>query len=311
MRKKIIDCTINFVFGVLIGGTIIVPGLSAGTIMILCGIYGIVIGHVNGLFKSKKNFLDAMIYLAPIAVGGIVGILALSRLIELLITHFSLPTFSLFAGLVLGSVPMIWNMIYRKGELVEPEENSPFPRAETQIEEKSNTGIFKFWHIVPVIIACGLVVMFALLNPTETGVRELNFLTGLMLVISGFVAAASLIFPGLSGALMLVLLGYYETILNAVNNFNFGVLGLVVLGAIIGLLLTAKLVGFLLTRFALITHLAIIGFLIGSVAGIFIHSGTYESATDTTGIILAVLFFGLGFMATLFLSRFQKDKESL
>ena len=268
--------------------------------MILCGIYGTVIAHINGFFKTKQQFIAGLIYLLPIAIGGVIGIFALSQLLELLIERYSLPTFALFAGMVLGSIPMVLSIIYKKRDApaVEGEKSSP----------KWRTYLL---HSIPVILACGVVVAFAFLNTSDRGVRELDVVTGIMLVVCGAVAAASLIFPGTSGALMLILLGYYNTIINAVTDINIAILGLVMLGAIIGFLASARFVGFLLRRYSLVTHLAIVGFLIGSVIGIFVYRGTYSSGTDAIGITLAVIYFFLGFSFTLILSRLQKNKRSL
>ena len=183
--------------------------------------------------------------------------------------------------------------------------------SETEQVEQKPEFKFKWWHPIPAIIACGLVVTFALLNTTDTGVKELNWVTGIMLVVCGAIAAAAMIFPGISGAFMLILLGYYNTILHAVNTFNIAMLALVVLGAIIGFLATAQGIGYLLKRFKLITHLAVIGFLVGSVAGIFIYKGTYDSAVTAWGISAAVILFIAGFAATMLLSKLQKNRDSL
>ena len=75
VKKIILSSLINLVFGVLIGGCVVIPGMSAGTVMILCGIYGALIGHVNGFYKSKKQFISAIIFLVPLGIGGVIGIL--------------------------------------------------------------------------------------------------------------------------------------------------------------------------------------------------------------------------------------------
>jgi len=293
MKKTIAANLLLFIKGALIGACMIVPGLSAGTVIILCGLYGALLGHLNGMFKSKKQFLDALVFGLPLALGAVVGIFALSRGLEWLIECYALPVFALFAGLVLGSVPLVIRLTYKvKQENPEPSK-------------------FKWWHVIPAIIACGLVICFAIFQAPESGVRELNVATGFMLVLAGAMTVAAMIIPGISGAFLLVLIGYYQTVLNAASTFNIVVLALFALGGPIGLFIAAKVIGFFLRRFKVITHMAIVGFLVGSVAGIFIYPGTYASATGVWGIIAACFLFVAGFALILILSRFQKKKEGL
>jgi putative membrane protein len=294
MKKSLLTFILLFIKGALVGGCMIIPGMSAGTVIILVGLYGVLIGHLNGLFKSKKQFLDAVVFGVPLALGALMGIFALSRGLEFLIERFSLPVFALFAGLVLGSVPLVIAITYKR-----------------QDEAQESKSKFKWWHVVPAVLACAIVILFAVFQAPETGVRELNVVTGIMLVISGAVTLASMIIPGLSGAFMLVLMGYYETLLNAASNFNIPVLALFVLGAPIGLLVAAKGVGFFLRRFRIVSHMAIVGFLVGSVAAIFIYPGTYSSATGVWGIVAACVLFVVGFILVLFLSKLRKNKEEI
>ena len=293
MKSLIIKHLLHFAFGILIGGCIVTPGMDSGTMIILCGMYGALLANVNGLFKSKKQFIDGVIFLVPIALGAVTGIFALSRLLEYLITHYSLPVYSLFAGFMLGTVPFLVRMAYKR------------PAA----EEK---GVkFVWWHIIPSVLACAFIVTLAVLTPPDSAIKELTAVTGIMLFVCGVIAAAAMIFPGTSGAFLLVLLGYYNTVLNAVNELKLSMLAIFVVGAVIGLFGMARLIGFLLKRFKLVTHMAVAGFLIGSVASLFIFKSTYASATGTWGIVAAVVMFLIGIAATTFLTYLQKDKKAL
>jgi putative membrane protein len=294
MKKSILTNLLLFIKGAAIGGCMIVPGMSAGTVIILCGLYGALIGHINGLFKSKKHFIDAVIFFIPLALGAVVGIAALSRGLEFLIEKFSLPVFALFAGLVLGSAPLVLGITYAKPET-----------------EKETPTKFRWWHLIPFGVACALVIIFALFTPPDTETKTLTATTGIMLVVAGAMTTAAMIIPGISGAFLLILIGYYSTVLNAVNTFNIPVLALFVLGAPIGLIVSAKGIGFLLKRFKIISHMAIVGFLIGSVVGIFIYDGTYASATNAWGITASIVLFIVGFALVLLLSRSTKNKRDI
>lgn len=303
MKKVIWANVLLFAKGVFIGGCMIVPGMSAGTVIVLCGLYGTLIGYINGLFKSKKQFIDAVAFAIPLALGAVVGIVALSRVLEFLIDKCSLPVFALFAGLVLGSIPLMLGITYTK----KPKADSKAKEKDTK--DKPNATAFKWWHLIPAIIACGVAVVFALLQAPETGVKALSVTTGIMLVIAGAITIAAMIIPGISGAFLLVLMGYYETLLNAASTINVPVLALFALGAPVGLIIAAKGIGFFLKRFRIATHMVIVGFLVGSVAGIFMYPGTYDSATNAWGIVAASVLFVLGLALVVILSRLQKNKE--
>ena len=296
MKKSLLTFILLFIKGALVGGCMIIPGMSAGTVIILVGLYGVLLGHASGFYKSKKKFVGALAFFIPLALGALIGIFALSRGLEVLIERYALPVFALFAGLVLGSLPLVIGITYKGG-------------SEQEREVKSSK--FKWWHLIPAVIAFGLVICFAVFRAPESGVRELGVTSGIMLVVAGALTVAAMLIPGISGAFLLVIIGYYETLLNAASTLNIPVLALFVLGAPIGLFVAAKGIGFFLRRFRIVSHMAIVGFLIGSVAGIFMYSGTYASATGAVGIIVAVTLFVAGFVTVLLLSRLQKNKEDI
>ncbi|MCL2591789.1 MAG: DUF368 domain-containing protein [Defluviitaleaceae bacterium] len=337
------DSIINFFKGVLVGIVNIMPGFSSGTMLILCGIYEPLLDNVTGLIKSKKQFVKGIIFLLPIALGVLVGIFAFAQILSFLLERFSLPTYALFAGLVLGSIPMIVLMVYtiRNAQRTTHNKKIENERVEDEILETTvgdallgvpqiNDDIqketsplklnkFELWHLIPIVLACVLVIGFAVLQrftPTPDGNGEdLSFIVGLIIVISGIVSGIAVIVPGLSGALMLILMGQYTTILSAISLSEFEISNipiilLFILGVAIGLIVAVFGVRFLLKRFRIISYLAIIGFLVGSVASIFILTETYYSATNTLGIAVAVILFIVGAVASFMLSNLNILKKS-
>ena len=280
----------------------IVPGMSAGTVIILCGLYGVLLGHVSGFYKSKGAFWDAVRFFIPLMIGAVVGIFALSRALEFLINKFSLPVFALFAGLVLGSVPLVAKGV-RQGDA----NGDGVSCHSCNNLTKKYSNLLRPHLLAPAILACALVIVLAIFSPPEAGVKELSVTTGIMLVIAGAASIAAMLIPGISGAFLLILMGYYETLLNAASNLNIPVLALFALGAPIGLFVAAIGIRFFLRRFRVASHMAIVGFLVGSVVGVFLYPGTYESATNAFGIVAACILFIAGFTFIMLLSRFQKE----
>jgi len=379
VKQIIVQSVLNFLKGILVGATIIIPGFSSGTVMILCRIYEPLLDNVSGLFKSKKGAVQGLIFLTPIALGAILGVVLVAQLFSWLIERFSLPVFALFAGFILGSIPMIVREVYfskgccraqgvgrREGLSLLNDSGSKLEMATQQtgtVPSKSTNNInhtissstfkgdcplcdtvcicqttnnqniqapnkstirhwrefrakFSPWHLEPIIIAAILVIGLAILQrfviqvPTA-GASGLTIISGFMIVLSGILGAAALIIPGLSGALMLILLGQYGTIMEAISmsSFNFIVIALFILGLFVGFILSVKLVRFLLKRYRDICHLAIVGFLIGSIAGIFMLAETYYSATNAIGITVAALLFIGGTVCSYFLGRIGERKK--
>lgn len=296
----------NFLKGIVIGGCVIIPGMSAGTVIIIFGLYSTLIGHLGNFFKSKKNFLNACVFLAPLGLGGLIGIFTFSKLLEILIERFSLPVFSLFAGFVAGTIPLILISVYNS----QPNKEAQ-PELKEEEPEQQNKTKFKLWHLIPIVAAAAVIIVFALLNTAETGVSELSFGMGIKLITAGALTAASFIIPGLSGSFMLILLGLYKTLLHAVSDLNIKVLLIFIIGVPIGLIAASKGVGFLLKRFKTAAYLSIAGLLSGSVTAIFFYKDTYASGTNAIGITCAVLLFVIGFIAVLSLSKFRKNKDLL
>ena len=341
-KQILIESILNFLKGIAVGVSVIVPGFSSGTVLILCSIYEPLLDKTVGLIKSKKQFLEGLIFLLPIALGAIVGIFAFAQALGFLLDRFSLPIFSLFAGLILGSVPMIILVIYnikkRKTNNSTIEVNQAInikpvrystkftltltlnkavlliDREEVKKDSFIKVDKFKIWHIIPMLFAAAIVIALAwlqrIISSPDASV-DLTASIGLIIAISGVLSGMALITPGISGALMLILLGQYRTILDAISfsNFNIAIVAIFALGAIVGLVGSVIVIRLLLKKFRFISHLAITGFLIGSVAAIFMLEDTFYSATGVAGVIVAILLFIVGCAVSFLLPKIKTLKK--
>ena len=93
------------IFGVIIGVANIIPGVSGGTMAVVLNIYDKLIDSVSNF---RKDFKKSIMFLLPIGIGAVLGIVAFSKLIEFLLTNYPLATNFFFIGLILGSIPMIF-----------------------------------------------------------------------------------------------------------------------------------------------------------------------------------------------------------
>ena len=231
----------NLLNGILLGASNIIPGVSGGTTAVMLGIYEKLIASIEGLGKDfKKNIL----YLIQIGIGVLIGVVGFSGIISYLLGKYTIALNYLFIGLVLGSLKIITKSIENK---------------------KISIGkIFGF------IIGICLVLSISIIGGGIDKANEVTVATGsnssyLPLIFAGFVTAFTMILPGVSGSLTLVMLGLYDVFINAIATFNIPYLLAGALGGLIGLVTTVKLISYLLKNFNDIVYSAIIGLVFGSV----------------------------------------------
>lgn len=231
---------INFIKGVVIGASMIVPGVSGGTTAIILGIYDRLISAVGSFFKSpKKNFL----FLAAVCAGGASGLLMFSRLILILLELAKMPMTFLFIGAVVGSLPLL----LRRAEIKR----------------------FSFGCIGFPLLGIGFAALTSLLpeNLFAFDVQAPAALAGLF--AAGIFISLALILPGISTSYMLLILGIYQPTLNAIEQMNLPFIFCLGAGILTGVILCTKALEAALNRFPQATYLIIIGFVIASVKDVF------------------------------------------
>ena len=264
----------NICKGMLIGIANIIPGVSGGTMAVSMGIYDKLIRCISHPFKDLKNNL---LFLFPIALGMGIAIIASAFGIDYLFETFPLQTNLLFSGLILGSLPAIYGKV------------------------KKIT--LRLGHILAAVIFFAIVVGMAVLNGTGGRYVQLETnVTGMILLFFvGIVASATMVIPGVSGSMMLLLLGYYNPVLDTIKAFFMAVLDfdLVTLletvlilapfgiGVLVGMVVIAKVIEIVFERFPSYAYWAIIGLLLGSPIAILMVGTFYEISlvSVVTGVL--------------------------
>lgn len=237
------DKILNIIKGMVIGVSNIIPGVSGGTMAVVFGIYDKLISSITNFFKDwKKNFA----FLFQIALGAGLGIILFSKLLTYLLDIYPQQTNFFFIGLILGSVPILFK----------------------KATEKKVQPVNIIWLVVTFV----LLVWMALSGEAEgssTILTTLNLKSFISLALAGFVAAATMILPGVSGSFVLLLLGLYDTMLAAVSNFNIPLLFAGGIGALLGLVTMTKVIEAIFNKFPQTAYMAILGLILGSVFAIF------------------------------------------
>ena len=278
----------NFLFdvikGALVGVANIIPGVSGGTMMVSMGIYEKIIGVVNNLFKDIKKSIATLL---PIGIGMFLGVAVFSFIIPWCLEVYPFPTSFCFIGLILGGVPSILK-----------------PAKESLHKEGKSISIV---HIIVFLFFFALAVGMAAMNETQTTSANFDVNIGFMITIFlvGLVAAATMVIPGVSGSLVLMILGFYAGIMSSISGFISSVLawdwaqilyycGILVpfgLGVLAGIFAVAKLIEWLFAKFPSLTYGGILGLIVASPIAIVIKMGrnNINIVTIIVGIVLLVV----------------------
>jgi putative membrane protein len=230
----------------------LIPGVSGGTVALITGIYERIVTNLGALsFKNFWRTIDWKLFL-PLAAGAGSAILLFSNLMHWLLEKFPGQTYALFFGLILVSA---WLMIK---------------------ELKSSRGLG-----LAMLVGVALAYWFSGLRAIET---DHSLIT---LFLSGMVAIMAMLLPGVSGSFLLLLLGQYEYVLNAVRTFDWPVVLVFWSGCVMGIISFSRLLKYLVSHHRLLT----LGFLTGLMIGSLRLPYTVIRAAETE--VGAALFFAL------------------
>ena len=245
MNFNIKEAFLIFIRGVLMGSADIVPGVSGGTIALITGIYGHLVeaiskinfGFVRPLFKGDlRGFWSKLLeeidfkFFIPLILGIGVAFLTLAKVVTYCMDVHTALTYSFFLGLIVASAVILFRKI-----------------------KKINLK-----HVGFAIIGMILTYIFVSLNPIAANHSLI------ILFLSGMIAICAMILPGISGSFLLLLLGQYEYMLNALHQFHLSEIIVFVVGALIGILGFSKILNFLLKNHEEVTMAFLIGVMLGS-----------------------------------------------
>ena len=280
--------------GAVIGVANIIPGVSGGTMMVSMGVYDTLIHCITHLFSEFKQSVKTLL---PYAVGMLVGIVALASVLKFLFANYALPTSTAFIGLILGGLSPLLRKINKK---------------------KLN------WVALAVFVLFFVGIVALALTGDVSNPESLTLDMGqvIILVVMGAIAAATMIIPGVSGSMVLMLLGYYTPVLNAVDALKSAVFsvdfGAMVnpfftllpfgVGVVLGIFGVAKLIEWLLARFPTQTYCGVLGLVVSSPIAILLR--TDMAGVNWIIILVSLITFALGFAAAMLLARGSAGEAS-
>lgn len=281
--KKFFGWLALFFKGAVMGIANVIPGVSGGTLAVIMGIYDKFISAISNILK---DFIKNLLFLLPIVLGMGASIIISSKVIGNALEAIPLATALFFEGLIIGGMPILYKKI--KGH------------------EKKPLNIV----VLVIVFALLLVYTFAFggIN-NEVVIVEFNFVEYLKLFLVGVVGAATMIIPGISGSMTLMVLGYYNLVVtDAVGNItnfdllsrNLNILIPFGLGCVIGIVVIAKIIEYLLKKFEIKTYFAIFGFVFASM--IIVICQNIPQEFRIWELLLGFVFMAIGFFVSYFVS---------
>ena len=242
------------------GAANVIPGVSGGTMALILGIYEELINAIRSInlkfvrLVTHLNIKEALSsvswpFLLPIGLGVLLATFSLAEILSWLLERYPVIVWSFFFGLIVSSVITV-------------------------------SRVIKQWRIPTIVaIAVGTIIAYGLFGVIPVSTPNAPW----FIFVSGCIAICAMILPGISGAYILVLLGKYHYILEALNNKDFFTLFIISAGALVGLISFAQILGWLLKRYHDLTMAILIGLMCGSLRKIWPWKETLTTFIDSHG----------------------------
>lgn len=262
MKRSLKDYIIISLKGISMGAADVVPGVSGGTIAFISGIYEELLTSISSInleligvlrkqgIKAAWSQVNGNFLLALFA-GIFISIVSLAKVIESLLENHPILIWSFFLGLVLASIIYVAKQITK----------------------------WNFGSIFLMLLGASIAYYITTLNPLMSENSSSWFL-----FLAGAIAICAMILPGISGSFILVLLGAYKPVLNAVNSKDFLNISIFMIGAIVGLLSFSRILKWLFKNYKNYTLAILTGFIIGSLNKIWPWKETVTWRTNSEGI---------------------------
>ena len=297
---------VDLIKGVFVGIANVIPGVSGGTMAVSFGIYDKLLNAISSLLKSfKKSFLT----LLPIILGMVIGIVGFTYIIPWLLANFPFATSCAFTGLIIGGIPAILRSL----------------KDGWQSEEKKSLLV----NILVFLILLAVAMAMVFLNgDSESGIA-LTASAGMIVKIffMGIIASATMVIPGVSGSLVLMILGYYFGVIYSVKQFvealrTLNLQGMLnqlfilipfAIGCVLGIFFISKLISYLLKHFASATFRGIFALVASSPISIFykVNQEYSMNGTSVVSIIVGVVLLVACVALTLFMEKLGAPESTV
>ena len=284
--RNTVDYIKLFFKGVFMGIADAIPGVSGGTIALLLGIYEELISTISGLnfslitklknngFKSFWESLNGN-FLITLVLGIGISLILFVKISANLLTSHPLYVWSFFLGLILATVYVIYKLI-------------------------------ESWNLVNIISTLLMIVFSILLTSDSLNISDDTNL--FYILICGIIASSAMILPGISGSLILVILGVYKILVEALDNLDIKIITSFIVGAVIGVISFSKILKWLFKNYKSLAYSIMLGLVIGSIEKIWPWNKSFSAELSNLDLFLSISLVILGFIIVFLLEKTKKVK---
>lgn len=255
----------NFIKGIIVGLGGVAPGLSGSVLLIIFGLYQKVLEALGTLFRDFKKNIQ---FLVPIVGGMFIGVLLFSKVLDFFLTNFEMPTRFCFLGLILGTIPLLF-------------------------QEVKKNGFGAVYYAVIVVSAILGTWMFTLNPDAFPQVTEPTLFQS---VILGVAVAATAIIPGVDPAVLLSSLGFYEMYVRALATIDLTILIPMVGGLAIGAVAISLGMSLLFKHFYTATFSVIFGIFLSMIPNMLNESCVLGwNPASVISVLMVIIGFGVSY----------------
>ena len=285
-----INSSLNFLRGVLIGIAEVIPGVSGGTLALITGIYSRLLNNIDLLFKSLRNITNPKIlarnlitlewkFLIPVFIGMAIALITTASFMEGLLESNPIELRAVFAGLVAAGIYIPYKMSVKVNG--------------------DNWGLRDY-----LLALIGALAAFFLTGLPQ---GEVSNPGPILIFFSAAIAICALVLPGISGSFLLLTIGMYSATIGALNDRDLQYLLIFALGALLGLASFVSLLKFLLSQRARPTLVLLAGLMLGSLRALWPWQGEdRELVSPYSSELTALLLFLAGALIVAFLVKVEE-----
>lgn len=283
--RNLVDYITLFFKGVFMGIADAIPGVSGGTIALLLGIYEELISTISGLninllidlkqngFKSFWKKLNGN-FLVTLIVGIGISLIFFIKISSKLLNDYPIFIWSFFLGLIIATVYVIFKLIKR-------------------------------WDYINIISAFATIILSSILS--SISVNSSDEISLLYILVCGIIASSAMILPGISGSLILVIMGVYKVLIDSVNNLEISIIFTFIIGAIAGLISFSKILSWLFNNYKNLTYSIMLGFVIGSIGKVWPWKQNEMVQLANLDMIFSVILVIIGFFMIFIIEKLNSN----
>ena len=269
-KSTVVDWLLRVVKGVLVGVGFITPGLSGGVLAVVFGIYEPLMRWLGNL---REKFLQNLVYFIPVGIGGALGVVAFSAVVDWAFANYAAQFTWLFIGFISGTFPSLLKTSGKEGR--------------------------KPWHGALLVVMAALTV-FAMRTLENSSFSQLtpSFTNWLL---SGFLMGLGAVVPGMSPSNFLIYFGLYDKMAAGISRLDFGVIIPILIGGVLCVLIFARLVSLLFKKHYAVMYHLILGIVVGSTIAII-----PRGVTGVGVIAVCALLFVVGAVISYLLAKLDE-----